>query len=93
MARITIEDCLDRIDNRFDLVVHATRRARQLEAGATALVPEEHDKPTVLALREIAAGEVDYELIRKVQTELDTAAAAAELARHQQELLDEVGDE
>ena len=56
MARITVEDCLDNVDNRFQLVLVATRRARQLIAGAEACVPRENDKPTVLALREIADG-------------------------------------
>jgi DNA-directed RNA polymerase subunit omega len=58
MARITVEDCLDNVDNRFQLVLVATRRARQLINGADAHVPRENDKPTVLALREIAAGYV-----------------------------------
>ena len=56
MARITVEDCLDNFDNRFQLVLVATRRARQLIAGAEACVARENDKPTVLALREIADG-------------------------------------
>jgi len=58
MARITVEDCLDNVDNRFQLVLVATRRARQLINGADAHVPRENDKPTVLALREIAGGYV-----------------------------------
>lgn len=62
MARITVEDCLDHVDNRFELVMLATRRARQLRSfGAHALVPEENDKPTVIALREIAAGLISQE--------------------------------
>jgi len=56
MARITVEDCLDNVDNRFQLVLVATRRARQLIAGADACVARGNDKPTVLALREIAGG-------------------------------------
>ena len=56
MARITVEDCLDNVDNRFQLVLSATKRARQIANGADALVPEENDKPTVIALREIAEG-------------------------------------
>ncbi len=54
MARITVEDCLEHVDNRFDLVLLAARRARQIAQGADPLVPEENDKPTVIALREIA---------------------------------------
>jgi DNA-directed RNA polymerase subunit omega len=56
MARVTVEDCLDRIDNRFDLVLNAARRARDLSRGAEPRVPLENDKPTVVALREIAEG-------------------------------------
>lgn len=56
MARVTVEDCLDYVDNRFDLVLLATKRARQLVNGVEPLVPWENDKPTVVALREIAEG-------------------------------------
>jgi DNA-directed RNA polymerase subunit omega len=56
MARITVEDCLDHVDNRFNLVLVATRRARQLAGGVDPLLPWQNDKPTVMALREIAAG-------------------------------------
>lgn len=58
MARITVEDCLEQIDNRFDLVLVAARRARQIKLGAESQLDEDNDKPTVLALREIAAGTV-----------------------------------
>ncbi len=58
MARITVEDCLETIENRFKLVLLASKRARQLEKGAEEFVPREKDKDTVLALREIAAGHV-----------------------------------
>ena len=54
MARITVEDCLEHVENRFDLVLLASRRARQIAQGADPLVPSENDKPTVIALREIA---------------------------------------
>jgi DNA-directed RNA polymerase subunit omega len=54
MARITVEDCLEHVENRFDLVLLAARRARQISQGAVPLVPAENDKPTVIALREIA---------------------------------------
>ena len=67
MARITVEDCLDHVDNRFSLVMVATRRARQLARGADALVAQENDKPTVVALREIAAGKVGIEMLLKTQ--------------------------
>lgn len=64
MARITVEDCLEHVDNRFELVMVATRRARQMRRfGVQALVPEENDKPTVIALREIAAGMINDEML------------------------------
>jgi len=64
MARVTVEDCLDHVDNRFELVMLATRRARQMRRfGVEPLVAEENDKPTVLALREIAAGLISHEML------------------------------
>ncbi len=64
MARVTVEDCLEHVDNRFSLVMLATKRSRQLATGGKEpKVPVENDKPTVLALREIAAGLVDDEMI------------------------------
>jgi DNA-directed RNA polymerase subunit omega len=59
MARLTVEDCLDHVDNRFELVLVASKRARQLAMGAEALVPIDNDKPTVLALREISENLID----------------------------------
>ncbi len=58
MARVTVEDCLDKTDNRFQLVLVSAKRARQLARGAPPLLDWENDKPTVMALREIAAGAV-----------------------------------
>ncbi len=63
MARITVEDCLNHVDNRFDLVLLATKRARQLANGVDPLLPWEKDKPTVMALREIAAGLISDSII------------------------------
>jgi DNA-directed RNA polymerase subunit omega len=64
MARVTVEDCLEHVDNRFQLVMLATKRARQLATkGFEPLVPEENDKPTVIALREIAEGKIGRELL------------------------------
>ena len=64
MARVTVEDCLENVDNRFALVMLATRRARQMrEFGSEPLVPIENDKPTVLALREIAEGLISHEIL------------------------------
>ncbi len=56
MARITVEDCLQHVDNNFALVLKAARRARDISHGAQPLVADEGDKPTVIALREIAEG-------------------------------------
>jgi len=63
MARITVEDCIDKVGNRFDLVLLATKRARQITRGATPLVEIENDKPTVIALREIAEGKIDLAIL------------------------------
>ena len=64
MARVTVEDCLDNVDNRFELVMLATKRARQLATGGKEpKVAAENDKPTVIALREIASGLMDYAVI------------------------------
>nr|VFJ48149.1 MAG: DNA-directed RNA polymerase, omega subunit [Candidatus Kentron sp. DK]VFJ53126.1 MAG: DNA-directed RNA polymerase, omega subunit [Candidatus Kentron sp. DK] len=65
MARITVEDCLEKTANRFELVLLASKRARQLARGALPLVDEEDDKPTVLALREIAAGKIFPSLLNE----------------------------
>ena len=65
MARVTVEDCLDYVDNRFELVLLATKRARQLTYGVEALVPEENDKPTVIALREIAEGLISKQILNE----------------------------
>lgn len=65
MARITVEDCLKQIPNRFELALAATYRARQIAQGHTPKV-ESRDKPTVVALREIASGLVGVEMLKKV---------------------------
>ena len=65
MARITIEDCLARIPNRFELTLAATNRARQISAGSQPLVDGDRDKPTVIALREVAAGKFGIEMLAK----------------------------
>ncbi len=63
MARVTVEDCLEKVENRFKLVLLASKRARQLSQGAETFVPHDNDKDTVIALREIAAGHVADENI------------------------------
>ena len=69
MARITVEDCLNVVENRFELVLMASKRARQLATGVEATLDnsEHQDKPTVLALREIAARKIDMALIDEVE--------------------------
>lgn len=63
MARVTVEDCLDHVDNRFDLVLKATKRARQLASGKEPFLEWDNDKPAVMALREIAAGLVTEDVL------------------------------
>jgi DNA-directed RNA polymerase subunit omega len=64
MARITVEDCLKHIPNRFELTLAATYRARQLATGASPLVETNKDKPTVIALREIATQKIGAEILK-----------------------------
>ena len=68
MARITVDDCLKRIPNRFQLTLAATYRARQLSQGAAPLVEPNRDKHTVIALREISVGKVGTEVLRRNPT-------------------------
>ena len=76
MARITVEDCLEHVDNRFDLVLLATRRARQLAGGVEPMLPWQNDKTTVMALREIAAGILTPEVLDEQEpSEEDTTKA------------------
>jgi len=63
MARITVEDCLDKVENRFQLVLIATKRTRQLASGAEPLVERDNDKETVIALREIAEGLITKDIL------------------------------
>ncbi len=80
MARITVEDCLAHVDNRFDLVLLASRRARQLVNGVDPLLPWENDKATVVALREIADGLISEETVAeppKTGDSIDEELAAA----------------
>ena len=67
MARITVEECLTRIPNRFDLTMAAAYRARQLANGAAHLVENSKDKPTVIALREISEGKIGTEILIRGQ--------------------------
>ena len=76
MARLTVEDCLPNVDNRFHLVLVAAKRARQIAMGADALVEIENDKPTVLALREISEGLVGPEILTETAEDLNMRPAA-----------------
>jgi DNA-directed RNA polymerase subunit omega len=79
MARVTVEDCLEAVDNRFELVMLASKRARQIATGGKEpLVQEESDKPTVIALREIADGHVTADMLRR-EDELDAEEELAEV--------------
>ena len=69
MARLTVEDCLDHVDNRFQLVLVASKRARQIANGKDPMVPIENDKPTVIALREIEEGFVDASILDEVNAQ------------------------
>lgn len=79
MARITVEDCLDHVDNRFDLVLLGTKRARQLAGGVEPLLPWQNDKPTVMALREIADGLLNAETLAAAEQEEDTTKSTEQV--------------
>jgi DNA-directed RNA polymerase subunit omega len=76
MARITVEDCLEKIPNLFQLVLVAAKRARQLANGAHAMVEWENDKPTVVALREIADGQITEEILTQRDKPVEDLLAA-----------------
>lgn len=72
MARITVEDCLQYVDNRFELVLLGSRRARQIAVmGKEPMVPVDNDKPTVIALREIELGLIDDAVLNEAEAEDD----------------------
>jgi DNA-directed RNA polymerase subunit omega len=79
MARITVQDCLNVVPNRFELILRASRRSRQLARGADSMVPVGEDKPTVLALREIASKQVTDELLASVDRAERERAERAQL--------------
>ncbi len=80
MARITVDDCLKRIPNRFQLTLTATYRARQLSQGASPLVEPNRDKFTVIALREVSMGKIGIEVLRRNQAPQIIAAPAPAVA-------------
>lgn len=63
MARVTVEDCLSQVENRFELVILASKRARQISNGAEPTLERQNDKPTVMALRELAANTIDKDVV------------------------------
>ena len=98
MARITVEDCLKKIDSQYDLVLLAKERASQLNAGEKALVPENNDKNSVLALREIGAGKISLKTIedsainklRKVQIKPKELEELEDLEADQEDYFDKI---
>lgn len=86
MARVTVEDCLENVANRFELVLVSSKRARQIAQGKEPMVDEENDKPTVIALREIAEGFVTADILEESEEEVaeimaeDMEAVAAEMS-------------
>ena len=84
MARLTVEDCLPNVENRFQLVLVASKRARQIAMGAEPLVPLDNDKPTVLALREIAEGKIGPEILNEVSAQehsMETGVSEEEISQ------------
>ncbi len=86
MARVTVEDCLENVDNRFELVLVASKRARQVAMGAPPLLEEENDKPTVIALREIAENLVNAEILNEVEPVATEEELVEELSADDQEI-------
>ncbi|MGE0370399.1 MAG: DNA-directed RNA polymerase subunit omega [Gammaproteobacteria bacterium] len=93
MARITVEDCLTHIPNRFDLVLVASKRARQLSKGKEPTLPWDNDKPTVLALREIAEGSVDASILKEVNVREEIDEGVVEQDDFRQRLEQELQQE
>ena len=80
MARVTVQDAVEKIGNRFDLVLVAARRARQMQVGGKdPLVPEENDKTTVMALREIEEGLINTQILNVRERQEQQEQEAAEL--------------
>ena len=79
MARITVEDCLENVGNIFNLVLMAAQRARRLANGAESTVPWDNDKCTVVALREIAAGNITPEMLLEPEPEPEAPLAAPDM--------------
>lgn len=89
MARVTVEDCLDNVKNRFELVMVATKRARQISNGQEPLVEEENDKPTVIALREIAEGKIGPEILEEVSAAVHVGTSMTSVEEAGKEMVGE----
>jgi len=93
MARVTVEDCLEHIDNRFNLVLVAAKRARQLANGKDATLAWDNDKATVLALREIAEGNITAAIMNDVSAREHTEESLVEEEELQQVVSDQTSGE
>jgi DNA-directed RNA polymerase subunit omega len=93
MARVTVEDCLENVESRFELVLLASKRARQLVNGKEPLVAWENDKATVVALREIGEGKITTNILENMATEEKRAREAAEAEAAAQEAVDFADEE
>ena len=85
MARITVEDCMNEIDNIFDMILLATKRAKRIANGADPLVDLENDEPTVIALREIADGKMSENILKEMD-----AMASQELIQEEEDDSDDI---
>src|SRR5918996_4942633 len=101
MARVTVEDCIDKVDNRFELVLLAGHRARQISQGAQITVPRDNDKNPVIALREIAdetlsPDDLKEDLIHSLQKHVEVdepeAAAPAQITASSDEVVEGIAD-
>jgi len=93
MARITVEDCLENVDNRFELVIFSSKRSRQIQTGGKdPLVSVDNDKPTVLALREIAEGLIDASILIAKPPSIKLEELAEEASEEVQEVAAEAGE-
>ena len=94
MARITVEDCLENVDNRFELVMVSSKRSRQIQTGGKdPLVSLDNDKPTVLALREIAEGLIDASILITKPPSVELAELADEAAEAVEKVAEAAAEE
>lgn len=93
MARITVEDCLEHVDNRFDLVMVATKRARQIATqGKDPMIEARDDKPAVIALKEIELGLINSDKLDQVETEVEEFSTDALTDQLTEELAEQFGE-